>query len=361
MTGLALLLTACSSGSTAQEPAANTPDVTADGAGGDTVTLVTHGSWAASDEVLAAFEAQTGLTLQVIPVGDAATLTNQLVLTKDSPLGDVVFGIDNTFASRAIDAGVLESYSPAALPASMKQYVLADGALTPVDVGDVCINIDVPWFADHGLREPENFADLINPDYRDLTVVLNPASSSPGLAFLLATVGYFGDRATNETPSNDPMRWQDYWAMLRDNGVTVADSWDDGYYTEFSGAGEGGTKPIVVSYSSSPAYTVTEDASATTTKALLDTCFRQVEYAGVLAGAKNPDGAHALIDFLTSATFQADIPGQMYVYPADSAAPLPEEWAEFAPLAEEPFTVDPARIDANRDRWINEWTEIMVG
>ncbi|PZR52174.1 thiamine ABC transporter substrate-binding protein [Xylanimonas oleitrophica] len=320
-----------------------------------TVTLVTHDSWAVSEEVLAAFEEESGLTVRHVPAGDAGTLANQLVLTKDSPLGDVVFGIDNTFASRVADAGVLEPYTPGSLSDSAARYGIGDGALTAIDFGDVCLNTDVAWFEERGLDEPETLEDLTRPEYRDLTVVTNPASSSPGLAFLLATVGAFGDSGY------DGQGWEQYWADLRDNGLKVDDSWEDAYYADFSGSGEGGQRPVVLSYATSPSYTLNEDGSASTTRALLGTCFRQVEYAGVLAGAQNPEGAKQLVDFLVSAQFQADVPEQMYMYPADVAVPLPAEWERFAPLAPEPFEVDPADVAEHRDEWIERWTQTVVG
>ncbi|MGW8567722.1 thiamine ABC transporter substrate-binding protein [Isoptericola sp. NPDC055881] len=317
-----------------------------------TVTLVTHDSFAVSDDVLAAFEKKSGLTVKQVAPGDAGTLVNQLVLTKDAPLGDAVFGVDNTYASRAVDAGVFERYQPADLDPQVAAYAPDDlaGTLTPVDVGDVCLNLDDGWFKDHDVTPPATLEDLTEPEYRDLTVVTNPATSSPGLAFLLATIGAFGTDG-----------WQDYWAGLRDNGVKVAESWEDAYYVDFSGAGEGGTRPIALSYATSPAFTVSDDGTSSTTSAMLDTCFRQVEYAGVLTGAANPEGAKKLVDFLTSGTFQADVPGQMYMYPADPDVPLPADWQRFAPLADKPFEVAPADVAAHRDEWIEQWTATVVG
>ncbi|WP_425955360.1 thiamine ABC transporter substrate-binding protein [Xylanimonas sp. McL0601] len=330
-------------------------DASSASAASGTVTLVTHDSWAVSKDVLAAFEKESGLTVKQVPMGDAGTLANQMVLTKDSPLGDVVFGIDNTFASRVVDAGALEPYTPAGLSKSAHPYVVGNGALTPIDLGDVCLNTDIAWFEKHGLSEPKTLEDVAKPEYKNLLVAMNPASSSPGMAFLLATIGAFGDDGYGGKG------WTGYWADLKANGVKVSDSWEDAYYAEFSGAGQGGTRPIVVSYSTSPAYTVTKDGSSTTTRALLGTCFRQVEYAGILNGAQNPAGAKKLIDFLVSQPFQADIPGQMYMYPADSSVELPAEWTTFAPLADQPFAVSPADITANRDAWIEKWTTTVVG
>ncbi|RXR25300.1 thiamine ABC transporter substrate-binding protein [Oerskovia turbata] len=316
----------------------------------DTVTLVTHDSFAVSDDVLATFEAESGLTVKQVAPGDGGALVNQLVLTKDSPLGDVVFGIDNSFATRAIDEGVLAPYTPEGLADSAAQYAIGDGALTPIDVGDVCVNVDHAWFASAGIPEPVTLDDLTKPEYEDLLVVTNPATSSPGLSFLLATVGAYGEDG-----------WEGYWAKLKDNGVKVVDGWSDAYSVDFSGGEGKGARPLALSYSTSPAFTVSEDGTSTSTGALLDTCFRQVEYAGVLAGAENPEGAKKLVDFLVSDAFQADVADNMYMYPANSDITLPEGWAQFAPLSPEPFEVAPADITAHRDEWIKAWTSTVIG
>ena len=340
-------LTACSS-SADPSPAA-----------GSTVTLVTHNSFAICDELKAAFESETGFTLEVVPIGNAGAVANQVVLTADSPLGDVVFGVDNTFASRVLNSPALAPLTAddvADMAPSIRDGVLADGTLIPITFSDVCLNTDIGWFEEHGIPEPETLDDLLRQDLAGLTVALNPASSSPGLAFLLATIGAFGE-------GSDAINggWQAFWTALQANDVAVAASWSEGYWGEFSGGGEGGTRPIIVSYSSSPAWTIAEDGTHSTTRALLDTCFRQVEYAGVLSGAANPEGARALVRFLAGAEFQASIPNTMFMNPADTSAPLPEDWARFAPLAPSPFQVSPEDIEAHRERWIDEWTSIFGG
>ncbi|MCL1800540.1 MAG: thiamine ABC transporter substrate-binding protein [Promicromonosporaceae bacterium] len=336
---------------------------------GDTVTLVTTNSFAISPETQAAFTEATGLELIVLPVGSAGVLANQLVLTADHPLGDVFFGVDNTFASRLLDHGVTEAYLPAGLPASALAEVIGDGLLVPVTQGDVCLNIDRAWFAEHSLPEPTGFTSLVAPLYRGLTVVLNPAASSPGLAFLLATISYFDDGGTataeggtvGQDAAGSPVpSWQDFWRELFANDVFVADSWSTGYFTDFSGAGEGGTRPIVVSYASSPAATLNSDGTESTTAALLNTCFRQVQYAGILSGAANPSGARQLIDFLVGPEFQSELPNQMWVYPIDSEIALPADWANFAPQATAPWQVAPSAIEANREAWLEEWFQIAT-
>ena len=317
------------------------------------VTLVTHDSWSMPKKVIAEFESQSGYTLEVVKSGDAGQVTNKLVLTAGEPIGDAVYGIDNTFASRALDAGVIEEREPATLPDSAMEYVLADDqgsrALTPVDWGDVCVNVDLEWFAAKGIDPPTTLDDLAEPAYRDLFVTPGASTSSPGFAFFLATVGRYGEGA-----------WQSYWTRLVDNGVRIVSGWSDAYQVDFTAGGGGGDRPIVLSYSSSPVFTIPKGAERPTTRALLDTCFRQVEYAGVLAGSDNPDGAAALVEFMTSPTFQEALPESMYVYPVDDSVELPPLWAEWADPAPAPYGVPPAAIAANRDDWLREWSDVTA-
>jgi thiamine transport system substrate-binding protein len=312
------------------------------------VVLVTHESFVISKELRKQFEDESGYDLVVKASGDAGALTNKLVLTKDDPTGDAVFGIDNTFGSRAIDEGVLASYA-AKLPDGAAEYALAgddDHDLTPVDTGNVCVNLDDTWFADRGVPEPQTLDDLVKPAYKDLFVTPGATTSSPGLAFLLATVAEYGEDG-----------WQDYWSQLMANGAKLTQGWSDAYEVDFTQGGGGGDRPIVLSYDSSPAFTV-DGQGGTTTSALLDTCFRQVEYAGVLAGAKNPEGAQALVDFMESRPFQEALPDAMYVFPVDDGAALPSDWAQFAPQPEHAYTVDPAEIAENRDEWLRDWSDV---
>jgi thiamine transport system substrate-binding protein len=323
------------------------PDAAAGNAGA-TVTIATHDSWAMSEKVLADFKAKTGITVKIQPHGDAGELTNKLVLTKGNPLADGVFGIDNTFASRAVDEGVLAKY-PAHQPPSASAFDLAGGGgdyLTPIDFGDVCVNIDDTWFAKRKIAPPKTFADLADPTYKNLLVTPGATSSSPGLAFLAATNGTYGDG------------WKDYWKKLVANGVKIDAGWEDAYTVDFTAGGGRGDRPIVVSYSSSPPFTVPKGADKPTTSALLDTCFRQVEYAGVLKGADNPKGAEEFIDFMLSHEFQSALPENMYVYPVDTSVPLPPDWAKWAPVSPDPVEVPAADITAHRTDWLRDWRDL---
>lgn len=318
-----------------------------------TVVLAAHDSFTLPDELIAAFEADTGYELEVQLAGDAGQMANQIVLTAGNPTADVVFGIDTTFASRVVAAEALEAYRPDDLPASVSEHDLTEGGeayLTPVDYGDVCVNIDTAWFANNGIEPPEDLTDLTDPAYEDLFVTPGASTSSPGLAFLLATVGEFG-----------PGEWQGYWEDLMANGAKVTSGWTDAYTVDFTAGGGDGDRPIVLSYASSPPFTIPDGGFEPTTRALLDTCFRQVEYAGVLAGTDNPQGAQAVVDWLLSEPVQAAIPDSMYVYPVDDEVALPELWAQWAQVAEDPIVVHPRQIEAERETWLREWADIATG
>ncbi len=324
-------------------------DTETDGPVPDEVVLVTHESFALPDELVAEFEKESGFKLVTRAAGDAGTLSAKLSLTQGNPTGDVAFGIDNTFASRTLDEGVFDTYAPT-LPEGADAYALPESAdkLTPVDVGHVCVNVDKTWFAEKKLTPPATLEDLTKPAYKDLFVTPGASTSSPGMAFLLSTVAEYGDD------------WPAYWERLLANGTEIVDGWSDAYYTDFTQGGEGGTRPIVLSYDSSPAFTISKDKKSSTTAALLDTCFRSVEYAGVLAGAENPDGAEALIDFLLTDEVQAALPESMYVFPVSSTVELPKDWAAFAEQPTAPYDVDPAEIAANRESWLTEWTDVTT-
>jgi len=339
----AVLLAGCSSPAAApSSPAtASTPAAPTES---KTLTVITHDSFALSDATIASFKESSGYDVKFVAPGDVGTLVNQLVLTKDAPLGDVVYGIDNTFAGRAISEGVVTPYASPALPAGAAAYGADDkDSLTPVDYGDVCLNADTGWFTAHKLAVPEALDDLVKPEYKDLLVVENPASSSPGLAFLAATVGQKGDPG-----------YLDYWTALKANGVKVVKGWTEAYTVEFSGSTGKGDRPLVVSYSSSPAY---EPA----TEVLTSTCFRQVEYAGVLAGAQNVVGARKFVDFMLSGRVQAEIPEQMYMYPVDPNAKLPADWRKDAAVVDDPIQLSIDALAEGRDTWIKAWTAAVVG
>ena len=318
------------------------------------ITLMTHDSFNVSEEVIAEFEAANNAKVQLLPSGDAGAALNQAILSKNNPLADVFFGVDNTFMSRALAADIFEPYSSPQL-ADIPQALQLDPEhrLLPVDYGDVCPNYDKAWFADKGIAPPVNLEALIEPAYRGLTVVENPATSSPGLAFLLATIGHFGEAG-----------YLGYWQALRDNDVLVVDGWEEAYWGQFSAASDG-DRPIVISYASSPpaeVYFAEQPLNQAPTAAVLGdgSCFRQIEFVGILKGTKQPQLAQKLIDFMLSTRFQEDIPLQMFVYPANQQAALPEVFVKFSAIPKNPASVPPDQIEQNREAWIQAWTETVL-
>src|SRR5512138_3169714 len=163
-----------------------------------TLTVMTHDSFAASEGVIQEFEKANNAKITFLKSGDAGAALNKAILTKDAPLADVFYGVDNTFLSRALEGGIFEPYESPALQQIPGEFKLdPSNRELPVDYGDVCINYDKAYFASKNLAVPQNLDDLTKPEYKGLLVMENPATSSTGLAFLLATVKHYGDSFTD--------------------------------------------------------------------------------------------------------------------------------------------------------------------
>jgi thiamine transport system substrate-binding protein len=294
------------------------------------VTIVAHDSFVMSDELIGEYE-NYGSKVTIVRAGDVGEMTGKLVLTKDAPIGDVVYGIDNTFASVIRDNEVLQPNSE----------------LVAINFADICFNVDVQYFEKKNLVIPDHWKDLVQPQYKNLTVIENPNLSSTGLGFLVSTFAAF--ERENETIS--------WWKSFKKNGVKVAASWEDAYYTDFSGSSGKGKYPIVLSYSSSPADEVDENGNAKTV-ALRKDCFRQIEYAGVLRNAKNPSAAESMIKFMLGRPFQESLPTVMYVYPMNENADLPGYWRLRAPEAISTIGGD-LDIAKNRSAWLTEYNRVF--
>lgn len=334
------------------------PTVTAP-TGPQSLVVMTHDSFAVSEDVIAQFETAYNVKVDFLKAGDAGEALNKACLSKQNPLADVFFGVDNTFLSRALTCDIFEPYTAPALAEIPDDLKLdAQNRLLPVDFGYVNINYDRAWFRQHNLAAPQSLEDLTQPAYKGLLVVPNPATSSPGLAFLLTTVARFGE-------SGD-YSYLDFWRDLRANDVLVTDGWSDAYFSHFTvGSGGEGSRPLVVSYSTSPAADVfySEGAKTQPDSANLSPAgetFRQIEFAGVLRNNKKPALARAFVDFLLSRAFQEDIPLQMFVYPANRTAALPALFTDFASAPSDPATLEPSAIEANREAWIEAWTEATL-
>ena len=319
-----------------------------------TLTVMTHDSFAVSEDVLKAFEDANNARVVFLQGGDTGSMLNKAILTKDAPLADVLFGVDNTFLSRALEADIFNAYASPALAGIPAAFKLdASNRALPVDFGDVCINYDKRYFADNNLVVPQSLDDLTKPEYMGLLVVENPATSSTGLAFLLATAAHYGDAFT------------EYWQALKENGVVVVDGWETAYYTNFSASSGRGPQPMVVSYGTSPAAEVIfADPPVTDapTASILgpDTCFRQIEFVGILKETQNRALAEKFVDFMLGMQFQEDLPLQMFVYPVNPGAALPDAFIQYAQAPGQTATLAPDVIAAKRDAWIQAWTDVVL-
>lgn len=319
------------------------------------LSILTHESFTISEDILDAFTEDTGIELRFIQGGDAGETTNKAILTRRRPLADLFFGIDNSLIARATDKDIFEPYASSALssvPGSLQFD--ADNNVTPVDVGYVNFNLDKGWFEENNLVLPSNLDELATESYKGLTVVENPNSSSPGLAFMLTTIDNYG-----------PDGWLTYWQALRDNDLYVTEGWTDAYYSSFTRYG--GDRPVVLSYASSPAAEVifSEDPldEAPTVNLFCDKCaYEQIEAVGILKGAKNVEAAQQFIDYMLSVQFQEDIPMNMFVYPVNSEASLPEEFEAYSqvPGANVIASLESSYIEANLETWLDQWTQVVL-
>ncbi len=332
----------------------------ADGVEGDVsqpaeLTILTHDSFSVSAEVIAAFEQANNVKLTFVKGGDAGAVINRAVLTRATPIADVLYGVDNNFLSRALGEDLFVSYSSPELKNIPSEFILDDQLRAlPVDYGDVCINYDKQYFADKQLAIPVSLEDLLKPEYAGLLVVENPATSSPGLAFLMTTIAHFGEED-----------YLNYWEQLTSNGVVVVNDWETAYYTNFSGSSGKGDQPMVVSYGSSPPAEVVFaeqplDDSVTASLVGADMCYRQVEFAGILNRTRNLELAQKFIDFMLGTTFQEDMPLQMFVFPVNRTAKLPEAFEKYAQIPEQPAQLDPSLVAEKRSDWIEAWTDTVL-
>ena len=280
----------------------------ADPESGASITVLVHDAFAVSEEVLDEYEAQSGVSVEMLTSNDAGTMVAQAIQTRDDPIADVMFGVDNTFLCRALAADLFTPYEAVGLESVPDEFQLdPDHRVTPIDFGDVCVNHWDPAYVDR--EPPATLEDLTADVHGDELVVQNPETSSPGFAFLLATIVRYGDA------------WEEYWERLRDGGVAVTSGWTEAYYTEFEPYG--GDRPLVVSYASSPVAELLfaePPVDEPPTGVMHDSCFRQIEFAGVMAGTDRPEAAASFIDFMLTDTFQEDVPLNMFVFPVSSTA-----------------------------------------
>jgi thiamine transport system substrate-binding protein len=361
---LAVLVGACGSSGSSSKPTASVSPVLVNGEFpyfDDPVTLrvLTHDSFAVTQAILDEFETETNVKVELIPSGDAVAMTNAAILTAGNPVADVIFGFDENLLGSVLENNLLQAYTPDRLSGVDQSYVLdTSGMATPIDHGDVCVNFDRGAFTKSAIKIPATFDELAQASVKNEFVVENPSTSTPGLAFMLATIARFGGGDDVSASA----KWLSYWKQLRANGVSVVDSWETAYYGSFSGGSGKGNQSLVVSYASSPSAEVGDTSLSvedSPTGVITETCYRQIEFAGILRGASSPRAAAAFLEFMLGSSFQADVPGQMYVYPVVTGTPLPDTFAKYTAPVSNPLTLPYMDVAANRDRWIAQWSALF--
>ena len=361
---IVLALAACGGGTSSTGSVTASEPVLIDGElprfpDGTRLRVLAHDSFAMDTAVLEEFSERTGVEVEILTQGDAGVMVNAAILTSGDPQGDLLFGIDETLLAPAFDADLFQPFHAEGLTGVGSQYRIDDAhRVTPIDHGEVCVNFDRAWFEERSMSVPQRLEDLAGARAKSLLTVQDPTASTPGSAFLLATIARFGG-GDDPGPS---AAWLDYWRALRDNDVSVVDSWETAYYSSFSGASGEGSRPLVVSYSSSPPAEVVDTSvavDATPTGVIADTCFRQIEFAGVLRGAAQPRAAQAFIEFMLEPRFQQQLPGQMYVYPVVEGTPLPDVFATYSTPIPDPLSLPYTEIATNRERWIEQWASVF--
>ena len=319
------------------------------------LVIMTHDSFDISEAVIDEFEVANDATVVIQKAGDAGEALVRAILEKGNPSADLLYGVDNTYLGRALEQEIFDEYRPDLLDQVPDEFVFdSTGHVTPIDYGYVNLNYDVAFLTENGLTPPTTLEELTGPDWDKSLVVQNPATSSPGLAFLISTVVYFGE--------DDDYDYLDFWADLKANGVLVKDGWSDSYYTDFTKYG--GDRPLVVSYATSPAaeFLFSEEPIEVppTGNILIDNAtFTQIEGIGILKGTNSKNLAKKFIDFALGVRFQEDFPDKMFVYPVNKNAATPD-FFRFAEVPLQPVGISAEEIGEKREQWIQSWTDVVL-
>ena len=319
--------------------------------------ILTHDSFDISEKIIKEFETAYNAKITIFKAGSSGAALSRAILEKSNPSADILHGIDNTFLTKAINENIFIEHKSPWLKNVDPRFLMDDSYhVTPISYGYVIINYDRQHLADLGLNPPDSLKQLTEPDWKGKLVIQNPATSSPGLAFLLVTIAEFGDSSTSE------YSYTDYWEDLKSNDVLIKDGWSDSYYTDFSLYG--GDRPLVVSYATSPAaevyFSEGKYTEPPTENLFIDgASFLQIEGAGILKGSTNQELAKLFINFMLQRTFQEDIPTRMFVYPVNKFAEKPE-FFRFAEVPTLPAKISPQAIEESRETWIKTWTDILL-
>lgn len=311
------------------------------------IRLITYNSFNLPKKLIQQFEKNNNTTIKIIKAGDNNTLINRLILTKDHPIADVVYGINNNNIYKIIDNNLIQNNQPIL----NNDIFINLKNISVINYGFIALNYDKEWFTTHKLPLPKNLYDLALPQYKDLLVVENPNTSAVGMAFLLANIAGIGEKNT--------FNW---WLKMRQNGIKITKDWSEAYYKEFTL--NGGHYPIMVGYTSSPAAEIFYSKNKLVTPNinnlfLQGAVYEQVEGAAILNQTKQPQLAKKLIQFLQSVDVQNSLVTTMWVYPANKKVLLPKIM-QYATLPKMHWAPNPQRIQKYQQNWLERWNQIVL-
>lgn len=309
----------------------------------DTLVIYAYDSfvseWGPAPKLKVLFKNLKGKEVLFVSAGDSGQVLARAVLEKEDPRADLLIGIDNNLLPKALEAGILEPYKSKAL-AEVPEELLFDPTFTvlPYDYGFFAVIYDSRKISD----PPASLEDLTAPRLAKSLILMDPRTSTPGLGFLLWTAAEYGPGFSS------------YWERLKPSILTVSEGWDSGY-----GMFTAGEAPMVLSYTTSPAYHK-EFESTDHYRAALFTGghYAQIEGIALIAGSKRKETAKEFIDFLLSPEAQEVLPLTNWMFPVNSTVELPASY-EVAPVPDKLLLLDKVTIEENYDFWINEWVKIL--
>ncbi len=308
------------------------------------LTIYTYDSfvaeWGPAPKVIPKFEKKYNVKVQMISVGDAGHVLNRAILEKKNPRADIILGIDNNMLSKALDSGILEPYVSKNLSLLPDELIFdKTHHITPFDHGYFAIVYDTKKIS----KPPVSFEDLLHPRFRNKLILEDPRTSSPGLGFLLWTIAVYKE---------DYLK---YWERLRPNILTITEGWDTAY-----GLFTSGEAPMVLSYTTSPAYHVEyEDTTRYQAAIFKEGNYLQIEGMGILKGSKNRMLAEKFIDFILTEDFQMEIPLTNWMFPVNPEVKTPDSF-RYAPKPDKTLSLDTFEIERNQDRWIKGWLSVVT-
>ena len=327
-----------------------------------TLRILTYDIAAFSDEMLAEFTNQTGYPVEMIRTDDSGGILEQLLQTQQAQQADLAIGLDNTYLQTALNFCLLQAHNASASDISETALEPYDGPLAlPFDRGDVCLNYDETRVDGTNLTVPTSLWNLTEPEWNGLAAFPSPVTSSPGRAFMSATIDYFENDEDN-TP--DAFDW---WKAMAANGAIFTTGWTEAYEIHYSGGygewveGHLGDAAMTVSYCHSPGVEAFYGGNWTksTSLTLPRSSFHQVEYAGVINGGTELEAANAFITYLLSEEVNRDMPENNLMQSVLVNATWPETdgYAYHTDLPELNAEISNERIADEMEDWLSAWKD----